>query len=242
VLQATQAPPVAANHGPGVGSSTPAPPNHGASVEHRLAAPESAAGDLETVTMGPQTFKSIQDCETFICASVPGAVLDTCAMSRDLVNHPLAMMLFGVLVTTGLLQWHQLAVFISERCATSLHQIEDPKEAWLFTAEIVKGVFAELHKIRVIAADRTSATHNHKDAARSLWVAALQTQRLMAAEFITLKFVGQPKLSLCSVNHLFCHRVPLKMVETVASRVAKVENDVRSITVLQNKMKAKHPV
>jgi hypothetical protein len=41
---------------------------------------------------------------------------------------------------------------------------------------------------------------------------------------------------------LFRHRVPLKLVETVASKVAKVENDVRSITVLQNKMKAKYPV
>jgi hypothetical protein len=131
-------------------------------------------------------------------------------------------------------------MFISERHATSLHQIEDPKEAWLFTAEIVKGVFTELHKIRVIAADRTSATHNNKDAARSLWV-VLQTQRLMA-DFITLKFVGHPKLSPCSVNHLFHHGAPLKMVETVASRAAKVENDVRSIAVLQNKMKAKYPV
>jgi hypothetical protein len=79
VLQATQAPPVAANHGPGAGLSTPAPPAHGASVEHRLAALESAAGDLETVTIGPQTFKSIQDCKTFLHASVPGAVLDACA-------------------------------------------------------------------------------------------------------------------------------------------------------------------
>jgi hypothetical protein len=80
------------------------------------------------------------------------------AMGRDLVNHPLAMMLFGSLVMLASLQWHQFAMFISERCMTSLHQIEDPKEAWLFTAEIVKGVFSELHKIRVMAADRTSAT------------------------------------------------------------------------------------
>jgi hypothetical protein len=305
-----------------------------------LAALESA-GDLETVVIGPQTFKNIQDCETFLCASVPPAVLDTCAydvvslihrigressasgavarehtaskagfqtsgsatlfasfqqalpgpfgasaatansslnpipalkdyatwdrqdgmtglktdvsngimtavtaisaaMGRDLVNHPLAMMLFGSLVTSGSLQWHQFAMFISERYQTSLHQIEDPKEAWLFTAEIIKGVFTELHKIRVIAADRTSATHNVKDAARSLWV-ALQTQRLMK-EFITLKFVGHPKLSPCSINHLFRHRVPLKMVETVAAKVAKVENEVRSLTAHQNKMKNKCPV
>jgi hypothetical protein len=162
------------------------------------------------------------------------------AMGRDLVNHPLAMMLFGSLVMLASLQWHQFAMFISERCMTSLHQIEDPKEAWLFTAEIVKGVFSELHKIRVMAADRTSATHNPKDASRSLWV-ALQTQRLMG-EFIALKFVGHPKLSPCSINHLFWHRVPLKMVETVLSKVTKIENDVRSITALQGKMKAKHPV
>jgi hypothetical protein len=305
-----------------------------------LAALESA-GDLETVVIGTLTFKNIQDCETFLYASVPAAVLDTyaydmvslthrigressasgavarehtaskagfltsgsatlfasfqqalpgpfgvssatanstlhpipalkdyetwdrqdgvtglktdvsngistavmaisTAMSRDLANYPLAMMLFGSLITTGSLQWHQFAMFISERYMTSLHQIDDPKEAWLFTAEIVKGVYTELHKIRVMAADRTSATHNHKDAARSLWV-ALQTQRLMA-EFISLKFVGHPKLSPYSINHLFRHRVPLKLVETVASKVAKVENDVRSITVLQNKMKAKYPV
>jgi hypothetical protein len=58
---------------------------------------------------------------------------------------------------------------------TSQHQIEDPKESWLLPSEIAKGVFTELHKIRVVAADRTSASHNHKDAARSLWV-VLQTQ------------------------------------------------------------------
>ena len=323
----------------GPSSNTPHP--HGTTFEHRLAALE-CAGDLETITVGSQTFKSIQDCETFLYSSVPAAVLDTyaydvvslihrigrdksssagavsrehtaskagfqtsgsatlfasfqqplpgpfgvsagtanatlhpipalkdyatwdrqdgvtglkkdvttgmmtamtaisTAMGRDLVAHPLAMMLFASLCQTGSLQWHHLAMFITEHYTTSLHQIGDPTEAWLFTAEIVHGVFMELYKIRVMAADRTSAVHGHKDAARSVWV-ALQTQRLMS-EFIALKFVGHPKLSPYSINHLFRHRVPMKMVETITTKVTKVENDLRSVTALQQKMKAKYPV
>jgi hypothetical protein len=162
------------------------------------------------------------------------------AMDRDFMNHPLARVVFDVLITTGMLHWHQFATFISERYMTSMHQIEDPKEAWLFTSEIIKGVFTELHKIRVVAADRTSSTHNHKDAARSLWL-ALQSQRLMG-EFITLKFTGHPKLSPYSINHLFRHRVSLKMVESVTTKVNKAENDLRSVTALQQKMKAKYPL
>ena len=67
-------------------------------------------------------------------------------MARDLMNHPLALIIFDLLVTTGLLQWLQFATFISECYMTSVHQIEDPKEAWLFSSEIIKGVFSELHK------------------------------------------------------------------------------------------------
>jgi hypothetical protein len=335
VLKTTQV-----SSGAGIGPPRPADPSHTTSFEHRLAALESA-GDLETVVIGPQTFKNIQDCEAFLYASVPASVLDTyaydmvslihrlgresstsgavsrehaaakagfltsgsatlfssfqqalpgpfgvssgtansslqpipalkdyptwdrqdgmtglkndvsngimsamtainTAMSRDLLNHPLAMMLFGSMLSTASLQWHQFAMFVSERYNTSLYQIEDPKEAWLFTSEIIKGVYTELHKIRVMAADRTSSVHNHKDAARSLWV-ALQTQRLMG-EFIALKFVGHPKLSPYSINHLFRHRVPLKMVETLTTKVTKIENDVRSVVALQGKMKSKYPV
>jgi hypothetical protein len=101
-------------------------------------------------------------------------------------------------------------------------------------------VFTELHKICVVAANRMSNSHNHKDVARSLWV-ALQTQRLMG-EFIALKFTGHPKLSPYSINHLFWHRVSLKAVEAMTTKVVKVENDIRSVTAIQNKMKTKYPV
>ena len=121
-----------------------------------------------------------------------------------------------------------------------MHQIDDTKESWLFTSEIGKAVFAGLHKIRSMAADRTSATHGHKDAARSLWVAR-QTQKLMS-EFILLKFVGHPKVSPCSISHLFRHRVSVKAVETLTTKVNKVDNDVRGVVALQNKMKNKYPV
>ena len=324
----------------GVGVQQQAAPSPTAHLELRLAALESA-GDLESVTVGLQTFATVQDCETFLYGSVPHSVLDTyaydmvsliyrvgresaastavqrehsamkagfltsgqatlfasfqqalpgpfgvssgtsnatawpipalkdhgtwdrqdgltgmksevsagmltaqtaikAAMARDLMNHPLALIVFDVLITTGLLQWMQFATFISERYMTSLHQIEDPKEAWLFSSEIIKGVFSELHKIRAVAADRTSANHNHKDAARSMWV-ALQTQRLMG-EFITLKFTGHPKLSPYSINHLFRHRVSVKMVEAVSAKITKTENDVRGVVALQAKMKAKYPL
>ena len=123
---------------------------------------------------------------------------------------------------------------------TSQYQTDDSKEAWLFTSEIAKGVFTELYKIRTVAADRTSPTHNHKDAARSLWV-ALQTQKLMS-EFISLKFTGHAKLSPYSINHLFRHRVSLKAVETLGTKVGKIENELRSTVALQNKMKSKYPV
>ena len=43
-------------------------------VESRLTALE-LAGDLETVTLGTQTFKIIQDCETFLYLHVPNNVL-----------------------------------------------------------------------------------------------------------------------------------------------------------------------
>jgi hypothetical protein len=111
------------------------------------------------------------------------AIAIRAALCRDCQNQPVALLVFDTMISTGQLQWHQFANFMSERYVTSLHQIEDPKEAWLFTAETAKGVLTELHKIRVVAADRTSATHNRKDAVRSLCV-ALQTQSVMG-EFIT---------------------------------------------------------
>jgi hypothetical protein len=133
------------------------------------------------------------------------------AMSRDCQLHPVAMLVFDTMIMTGQLQWHQFANFLSKQYMTSQHQIEDPKESWLFTSEIAKGVFIELNKIGVVAADRTLASHNHRDAAISLWV-ELQTQFLMD-EFIALKFTGHPKLSPYSINHLFWHRVLLKAVK-----------------------------
>ena len=326
--------------GQGGGVQPQAAPSPTAHLELRLSALESA-GDLESVTIGTQTFATVQDCETFLYGSVPHSVLDTyaydmvsliyrvgresaastavqrehsamkagfltsgqatlfasfqqalpgpfgvssgtsnattwpipalkdhvtwdrhdgltgmkseitagmttastaikAAMTRDLMNHPLAFILFDLLVTTGMMQWMQFATFISERYMTSFHQIDDPKEAWLFSSEIIKSVFSELHKIRAVAADRTSATHNHKDAARSMWV-ALQTQRLMG-EFIILKFTGHPKLSPYSINHLFRHRVSVKMIESVNTKITKAENDVRGVVALQAKMKAKYPL
>ena len=60
-------------------------------------------------------------------------------------------------------------------------------------------------------------------------------------EFITLKFTGHPKLSPYSINHLFRHRVSVKMVEAVSAKVTKTENDVRGVVALQAKMKAKYP-
>jgi hypothetical protein len=162
------------------------------------------------------------------------------AMGRDCQNHPVAMLVFDTMITHAQLQWHQFANFISQQYMTSQHQIEDPKESWSFTSEICKGVFTELHKLRMVAADRTSSQHNHKDAARSIWV-ALQTQQLMS-EFLTLKFTGHPKLSPYSINHLFRHLVSLKAVEALSTKVTKVENDLRGVTALQNKMKAKYPV
>jgi hypothetical protein len=321
-------------------SAAEVPAGAGQDIENRLIALESS-GDLESITLGSQTFKSIQDCETFLYMHVPNDVLDTyaydmvslihrvgrdsnaagavqrehtalkagyktsgsatlfasfqqalpgpfgvgastanssthpipalkdhatwdrqdgmtglktevthgimtavtairAAMNRDCQTNPVALLVFDTMITTGQLQWHQFANFLSERYMTSQHQIEDPKESWLFTSEIAKGVLTELHKIRVVAADRTSASHNHKDAARSLWV-ALQTQRLMG-EFIALKFTGHPKLSPYSINHLFRHRVSLKAVDTMTNKFTKVENDLRSVTALQNKFKAKYPV
>ena len=111
----------------------------------------------------------------------------------------------------------------------------------MHAAEIGKGVLSELHEIRVVVADRTSAVHNHKDAARSLWV-ALQTQQL-TSELIALKLASHPKLLLCSINHLSCcHRVLPKAVETMTAKVAKVENDLCSVMALQQRMKVKHPL
>jgi hypothetical protein len=331
-LQSLRSQPV----GPG-----PIPPPLSSSArdfEHRLAALESA-GELDAVTLGTHTFKSIQDCETFLYSHVPHDVLDTyaydmvslihrlgrdgngaiqrehtaakagyktsgsagifssfqqalpgplgvssgtanssahpipackdhptwdrqdgstglkneittglltasvavtAALARDCQAHPLAVAVFESLISTGVLQWHQFAIYISERYMTSMHQIDDTKESWLFTSEIGKAVFTELHKIRSMAADRTSATHGHKDAARSLWV-ALQTQKLMA-EFIRLKFVGHPRLSPYSISHLFRHRVSVKVVETLTTKVNKVDNDLRGVVALQSKMKNKYPV
>jgi hypothetical protein len=161
------------------------------------------------------------------------------AMSRDCQMHPIGQNVFSIMISTAQLQWMQFAGFTSENYMTSLHQIDDGKEAWLYTSEIIKGAFSELYKIRVVAADRTSATHNHKDAARSLWV-ALQTQQLMA-EFIRLKFTGHPKLSPYSINHLFRHRVSPKGVEGLTAKMTKVENDMRSVIAFQNKIKNKFP-
>jgi hypothetical protein len=162
------------------------------------------------------------------------------AMNRDCENHPVAKLVFSIMIQNGQLQWHQVATYISERYMTSVHQIDDIKEAWLFASEIFKGIFTECYKVRVVAADRTSAIHGHKDAARSMWV-ALQTQQLMS-QLIALKFTGHPQLSPYSINHLFRHRVSPKAVETMTTKVAKVENDLRGVTALQQKMKVKYPL
>ena len=337
-LQALKAAPQAAPRAvPQVAPPSAPNPNSAFDLEARLTALE-AAGDLESVTLGMQTFKNIQDCETFLFQHVPHDVLDAyaydlvsmihrigrdggavqrehtankagfknsgsatlfasfqqalpgpfgvgsatanssshpipalkdfvtwdrqdgmtglkteitlgianaatailAAMERDCQNHPIANLLFTTMIQNSQLQWHQFAGFLSEKYMTSLHQIEDAKEAWLYTSEILKGVFSELHKIRAVAADRTSSIHNHRDAARSLWV-ALQTQQIMG-EFIALKFTGHPKLSPYSINHLFRHRVAPKSIEALAAKVVKVENDLRSVTTLQQKMKLKYPL
>ena len=81
----------------------------------------------------------------------------------------------------------------------------------------------------------TFADHNHKDAARSLWV-ALQAQQLMS-QFIAMKFMEHPKLSLYSIDHFFHHCVLRKAVETITAKVVKFENNLRSITALQKKIK-----
>jgi hypothetical protein len=57
-------------------------------LESRLAALE-VAGDLESVTLGYQTFKSIQDCETFLYQFVPHEVLDTYAYGMVSMIHRL---------------------------------------------------------------------------------------------------------------------------------------------------------
>ena len=62
------------------------------------------------------------------------------------------------------------------------------------------------------------------------------------SEFIALRFTGHPKLSPHLINYLFGQRVSLKAVETMMSKAGKVENDLRSITALTNKMKAKWPL
>jgi hypothetical protein len=336
VLQA--APPLAPGAAPGTSSTAPAP-SAAFDIDNRLSALE-AAGDLESVSIAGQTFKNIQDCETFLYHHVPHEVLDAyaydfvsmihrigrdpstsvihretyalkagfktsgsatlfssfqqvlpgpfgtgsasssstaqpipalkeyvawdrqdgmtglktevthgiqaastsilAAMNRDCQNHHTAKMVFTSMIQSAQMQWLQFAQFLSENYMTSFSQIEDAKEAWLYNAEIAKGTFTELYKVRVVAADRTAAVHNHKDAARSFWV-ALHTQKLMA-EFIELKFTGHPKLSPYSINHLFRHRVPPKTVESLGAKISKVENDLRSVTALQGKMKAKYPV
>jgi hypothetical protein len=59
----------------------------GQDMENRLPALESA-GDLETVSLGSQTFKSIQDCETFLYLHAPNDVLDMYAYDMvSLIHH-----------------------------------------------------------------------------------------------------------------------------------------------------------
>jgi hypothetical protein len=91
-----------------------------------------------------------------------------------------------------------------------------------------------------VAADRTLLHTNH-DAARSLWVALFKPSDSWA-NLSFLKFTGHPKLSPYPLIICFWHRVSLKAVDTMTNKFTKVENDLRSVTALQNKFKAGYPV
>ena len=130
---------------------------------------------------------------------------------------------------------------MTDRRNICLSQCEDEDEAWLYPCEVAKGVFDECFKVRNVGSERSSVRElTIQDAARMMW-GVLNTHKLME-EFIYHEFQGHPRLATYTLGHLFRNRLSPKSLDSVKGNVAKLQQEVKDVSVLANKLKTKHGV
>jgi hypothetical protein len=146
--------------------------------------------------------------------------------------------LFRSMIVDSQYQWKTFAAFISEKRNSCEQQTGDAKEAWLYPTEVAKGVFDELHKARCIGAERDSVDEmGELDEARMLWGALLCHK--MIEEFILCSFVGHPRLTQYSIQHLFKNRVKQNEMTLIKKDVVAIKSDVKGIQTKTTKLLTK---
>ena len=106
---------------------------------------------------------------------------------------------------------------------------------------MAKGVFEECFKVCNVGSERSSVHElTLQDAARMMW-GVLNTHKLME-DFIYHEFQGHPQLATYALGHLFRNRLSPKNLDAVKGNVAKLQHEVKDVSVLANKLKAKQGV
>lgn len=155
-------------------------------------------------------------------------------MQRDLRAHPIGLSVFTYLVLNGQIHWKTYAAMLSDLRNISYQQCHDSTEAWLYACEVGRGVFDECYKLRNVGSERSNMKEfTVQDGARLMW-GMIQTHQLME-EFVKHKFLGHPKLSSYSINHLFRNRVTPHGLATVKGDVSKLTSRVSTVESTTNK-------
>jgi len=140
---------------------------------------------------------------------------------------PRAQRVFEALVFDGKSHWMFLAEFLSNRRGVCMEQNQDEKEAWEYPCRVVKGVFQELHAVRVV--ERTSLREvTIEDASRMMW-GVLRGHQLMK-DLVAHQLLGHPKMATYSLNYLFQNRLTTKSLAVVEGKVNKLQKDLNQLT------------
>jgi len=97
-------------------------------------------------------------------------------------------------------------------------------EAWLLVAACVRGVFRELRRVRIVAQEAEKLPDKATSCGLFLW-GSLQAHRIMD-EFTVSAFEGHACITPIINMHLFQHRVPLSLHNTLKSKVLALEKMV----------------
>jgi hypothetical protein len=139
-------------------------------------------------------------------------------MKRELRAHPRGSAAFTAMILGSQYQWRALSQELTNRRQICYQQCDDEDEAWLYWAEISRGVLDECYALRNIGAERSSTkTPTIKDDVRIMW-GALKTYQLME-EFMAHAFHGHPKLASYALGHLFRNTVAPKALTDLKTAI-----------------------
>ena len=122
---------------------------------------------------------------------------------------------FWISLANWIDEFHQKLTIVS--CCTV-------DEAWLLVASCVRGVFRELRRVRIVAQEAEKIPDKATSRSLFLW-GSLQAHRIMD-EFLIHSFKGHPVITPVINMHLFQHRVPISMHNSLKVKVMALEKIV----------------